>query len=135
MNIVVFSGNIASDIELKYTQSGIPVTSFNLAVRRPGAKESVTDFFPIVAWRSTAEFICNHFQKGDGIEVQCIATTRKYEDKNHNRRTATEFVADRVDFGKAKKPREPEPQENNVANEQNYTQEGFTEYDGDDLPF
>ena len=135
MNVVVFSGNIASNIELKHTNSGIPVTSFNLAVRRPGTKNEVTDFFPIVAWRSTAEFICNHFQKGDGIEVQCTATKRSYEDKNNNKRTETEFVADRVDFGKAKKLKDPEQAQPNVAYEQNYTPDKFVEYNGDDLPF
>lgn len=138
MNVAALSGNISTEIELKHTQSGIPVTSFNLAVRRPGTKDDVTDFFRIVAWRSTAEFISGHFSKGDGIELQCTATTRKFTDKNGNQREVTEFVADRAYFGKAKKSgnqSQTNGQNNGVSYEQNASVEEFTEYESDDLPF
>ena len=140
MNVVIFSGNISTEIELKHTQTGIPVTSFNLAVRRPGTKEKITDFFKIVAWRSKAEFISGHFAKGDGIELKCSAITRKYKDKNGNQQEVTEFVVDEADFGKAKKSNSQRneaayEQNNEVANTQSSTTDGFAEYESDDLPF
>ena len=139
MNSCVLSGNISTDVELKHTQSGIPVTSFNLAVRRPHTKD-VTDFFTVVAWRSTAEFISSYFQKGDGIEVRGYAMPREFKDKNGNKRTVTEFTAEEVDFGKSRRNKETARPSGGAAYEQNNSDDGFVEVNddspfSDDLPF
>ena len=63
-NKVVLMGNMVENPELKYTGNNIPVTSFRLAVaRRFKSEDAETDFFSVVAWRSTAEFICKHFPR------------------------------------------------------------------------
>lgn len=103
MNSVVLSGYVATDIELKSTQNGIPVTSFKLAVKRPKTKNDITDFFTLVCWRHTAEFVAKHLSKGSGIEVKGILTTRSWEDKDGAKRTTVEVVVDEVEFGKSNK--------------------------------
>ena len=133
MNKVILTGYLAMDPELKTTQQGTNVTSFRLAVRRPKAKEDVTDFFTVVAWRHTAEFITRYFRKGDGIEICGTLTTRKWQDRDGNNRTSTEVVADEVDFGK--KSKSENHSEEYAASYPSASQE-YVEVDGDDdLPF
>ena len=64
-NIVVLTGRLTADPELKTTQSGLSVTSFSIAVdRRFGSgEERQTDFINIVAWRQQAEFVAKYFKK------------------------------------------------------------------------
>lgn len=51
-----------------------------------------------VAWRKTAEFVCQYFRKGSTALVECQCQTRSYEDKNGQKRTATEFVVQKIHF-------------------------------------
>lgn len=106
LNTVALMGRLAADPELKTTQSGIAVTSFRIAVDRtyqPKDQEKVTDWIDIVAWRNTAEFVTRYFHKGSMIAVQGSIQTRSYTDKDGNKRTAFEVVADNVFFGEAKR--------------------------------
>ena len=98
LNVVVLMGRLTADPELKRTASDIAVTSFSIAVDRGANKqgERVADFINIVAWRHTAEFICKYFRKGSMIAIEGSLQTRNYEDKNGNKRTAYEIVADTV---------------------------------------
>ena len=66
-NLVVLTGRLTADTELKTTNSGISVTSFSIAVNRNyrAGEQQQTDFINIVAWRHTAEFINKNFKKGD----------------------------------------------------------------------
>lgn len=101
MNQIVIMGRLTADPELKETQSGKSVTSFSVAVQRDYAneqKEYETDFIPVVAWRSTAEFVCRYFAKGQMIALTGRLQSRKYTDKEGNNRTAYDVVADRVYF-------------------------------------
>lgn len=98
MNNCSFMGRITQDIELKNTPNGVAVCSFNIAVDRPRSKEKVTDFFTVVAWRNTAEFICKYFRKGQKIALTGMLTTRKWEDQNGNKRISYEIVADNAEF-------------------------------------
>ena len=101
MNNISLVGRITVEPELKQTQKGISVTSFSIAVDRPGSQDT-TDFIPVVAWRQTAEFVCKYFRKGQRIGLTGKLTSRKYEDRDGNKRTAYEVVADRVEFVESK---------------------------------
>ena len=106
MNKVIMMGRIANDLELKTTTTGTDVCSFRLAVDRNYQKkgdEKVTDFFNIVAWRATAEFVVRYFGKGKMILVEGELNTRQYTDKNGNPATWYEIVADKVHFTGEKK--------------------------------
>ena len=101
INRVVLMGRLVADPELKTTNTGISVTSFTIAVDRSYVKagaERQADFFDIVAWRSSAEFVCRNFSKGSLIAVDGQLQSRKYETKDGQKRTAIEVVADNVSF-------------------------------------
>lgn len=129
MNIIAVSGRLTRDPELRYTTSGKAVTSFTVAVDRPGVKDK-TDFIDCAAWEKKAEFVSRHFRKGKQIEVSGVLTTRSYE-KDGQKRKAVEVRCDQVFFGDSK---------NNSENGQAPAPsggDGFAEIDGgdDDLPF
>lgn len=100
MNVVILTGRLTADPELRYTQQGTPCTSFNLAVDR-ASKDDSADFPTIVAWRETAEFINQYMRKGSKIVVKGEIRTRTYEDNGRNRKV-TEVQADRVEFADSK---------------------------------
>lgn len=97
MNSINITGNLTATPELKTTVSGKSFVSFTLAVKRPFSKDT-TDFIPIVAWEKTAEAVASYSQKGDKLGVSGKLTTRNYEDKHGNKRTAFEVLADSVDL-------------------------------------
>ncbi len=98
MNTVILMGRLTADPELKRTANDTAVTSFSIAIDRPMAKEKTADFINISAWRKTAEFITKYFRKGSMIAIQGFLQTRRYEDKDGNKRTAYEVVANSVEF-------------------------------------
>lgn len=101
LNVAVIMGRLTSDPELRTTGNGISVCSVTVAVDRNyqrQGQERETDFINVVAWRQTAEFITKYFRKGQMIAVQGSIQTRNYEDRNGNKRTAVEILADNVSF-------------------------------------
>lgn len=101
LNRVVLMGRLVADPELKTTNTGISVTSFRIAVDRSYVKagaERQADFFDIVAWRSSAEFVCRNFSKGSLIAVDGQLQSRQYQTKDGQNRTAIEVVADNISF-------------------------------------
>ncbi len=101
LNRVILMGRITQDLELKQTQSGVSVLSFNIAVDRGYVRqgeERQTDFISCVAWRQRAEFINNYFAKGRMIAVEGSLQTRTYDDKNGVKHYVTEVVVDNVSF-------------------------------------
>jgi single-strand DNA-binding protein len=107
LNHITVMGRLVRDPELRHTSSGVPVASFTLAVDRDfadkqsGQKE--TDFIDCTAWRSTAEFVSKYFTKGRMAAVSGRLQMRKWEDKDGNKRTSAEIVAENVYFGDSKK--------------------------------
>lgn len=101
LNSTILMGRLTADAELKTTESGISVTSFSVALDRGKDKDGNdrgADFIPVVAWRGTAEFISKYFKKGSMIAIRGSLQSRNYEDKNGNKRTAIEVVADSAYF-------------------------------------
>jgi len=107
LNHIVLMGRLTRDPELRRTGSGIAVASFRLAVDRDfGPKDGndrETDFIDIVAWRSTAEFVSRYFTKGRMAVVSGRLQMRNWTDKEGNKRTSAEVVADNVYFGDSKR--------------------------------
>ena len=97
MNNICISGNITKDIEVKNTTTGKTVTSFDVAVKRPMTKDT-TDFFTVVVWGQSAEYLGKYGRKGSKVVVVGKLTTRKWQDNNGNNRIAFEIVADNVEL-------------------------------------
>ena len=145
LNCDVKTGRLTADPELRTTQNGIPVVGFTLAVQRNYKidDEYPTDFLNFVAWRGTAEFICEHLRKGNLITVEGALETRKYTDKEGNPRTAYEIKVDRAHFCESAGSRQNNNNGGNPPAAESVggftpvfpnTTEGFVESD-DDLPF
>lgn len=101
LNRVVLMGRLCGVPELKTTNSGVSVTSFRIAVDRDYVRqgeERKADFFDIVAWRGTAEFICRNFDKGSMIAIDGKLQSRQYQTKEGQNCTAIEVVADAASF-------------------------------------
>ena len=100
-NKVIIIGNISNEIELKQTNNGTSVCSFNVAVNRyskePGA-EKKADFFTVTAWSAKAEFVSRYFKKGNPILVCGRLENRSWTDKSGNNRISTEIIAEEVSF-------------------------------------
>lgn len=113
VNNVVIEGRLAATPELNETKDGVKVTSFVVVCDRPRTNkdgEREADFISVTAWRGTAEFVCQHFVKGDYISVTGSIRTRlrpKKENENENFKV-TEVVADRCDFCGYKRPAKTE---------------------------
>lgn len=137
-NLVVLTGRLTADPELKTTPNGISVTSFSIAVDRRyrSSEERQTDFINIVAWRQSAEFITKYFKKGNLIGIEGSIQTRRYQDKNGNNRTAFEVVANNVQFVESK--RDSSSQGAETASFSNADVNDFADLGDagdDDLPF
>ena len=101
LNRVVLMGRLCDDPELKQTNTGISVTTFRIAVDRSYVKsgaERQADFFDVVCWRSTADFVCRNFCKGALIAIDGQLQSRQYTAKDGTNRTAIEVVAENASF-------------------------------------
>ena len=110
LNKIFLQGRLVADPEMRHTPNGVAVASFRLAVdrdfkdRETGEKKA--DFINVVAWRATAEFVSRYFTKGRMAVVEGRLQMRDYTDRDGNRRTAAEVVADNVYFGDSRRDTE-----------------------------
>ena len=156
LNVVAIMGRLVADPELRTTTQGHSVCSFRIACDRSyvqQGQERQADFIDIVAWRQQADFVSKYFQKGSMIAVEGSLQTRNYQDKQGNKRTAVEVVANNISFAGAKRqdgqsaPSYEQQTANHVqqakaaqnAPQPAYTQGSMDDFavisDNDDLPF
>ncbi|MFD1928360.1 single-stranded DNA-binding protein [Sporosarcina siberiensis] len=101
INRVVLVGRLTKDPELKYTQTGIAVTRFTLAVNRTfqnAQGEREADFISCIAWRKQAENVANFLRKGSLAGVDGRIQTGSYDGQDGKRVYTTEVVADSTQF-------------------------------------
>lgn len=105
-NKVILMGRLTAAPELKQTPNGVSICRFSIAVDRRWAKdgdEKKADFFNIVAWRQTAEFVCKYFTKGSAILIDGALQTDSWTDQNGQKHYTTDIVASEVSFCESKK--------------------------------
>ena len=107
LNHIVIMGRLTRDPELRHTQSGTPVATFRMAVDRDfkdkNTGERATDWIDVVAWRGTGEFVSRYLSKGRLAVVEGRLQMRDWTDKDGNRRTTAEVVADNVYFADSRR--------------------------------
>lgn len=148
LNHITVMGRLTADPELRRTGTGTAVASFSIACDRDFASsgtEKETDFITIVAWRNTAEFVSKYFSKGRMAIISGRLQMRNFTDKNGNKRTAAEVVAENVYFGDSKRDGAAAQTNGHVPSDvaqpgmgqQDGLVNGFTEITEDDgqLPF
>ena len=103
LNKILLIGNVGGDPEMRFTPSGVPVTTFSLATNRnvtlpDGSIKKETEWFRITAWRKQAE-TCNQFlTKGKLVYVEGSLRTNTWDGKDGQKHTSLEVNADRVLF-------------------------------------
>lgn len=103
MNKVILMGNLTRDPEVKHTQSGKAWARVGIAVNRPFAKDTV-DFFNLVAWDKTAEFLGKYFVKGQKALIEGRLQTSTYENKDGVKVNSVDVIVDNVEFADSKRP-------------------------------
>lgn len=107
LNHIDLMGRLVADPELRTVGEDIQVASFRVAVERDRKNKETgerdADFINVSAWRGAASFVAQYFAKGDAIVVSGRLQTRSYEDKDGNKRVATEVVAENIYFGGSKR--------------------------------
>ena len=100
INSVTLVGRLTKDVEIKYSQTGVAIGNFNLAVNRTFKKEGEqeADFIRIVTFRKTAENTANFCKKGSLVGVTGRIQTGSYDDKDGKRVYTTDVIADSVQF-------------------------------------
>jgi single-strand DNA-binding protein len=101
LNKVLLIGNLGKDPELKYLPSGVPVTTFSLAVSRAwrtpeGEQREETEWFRCVAWRHLAETANQYLRKGRRIYVEGRLGTRRWQDEAGQDHSVTEVELDEL---------------------------------------
>ena len=98
-------GRLTKDPEVRYTQNNMPVANFSIAVSRRFTKENdevKADFFNVIAWNKTGEFVSKYFKKGQQIAVVGRLQNRNWDDQNGQKHYATDIIAEEVDFAGSK---------------------------------
>ena len=98
VNKVILIGRLGADPEVRYTNDGTAVASFNVATNerwanQKGEKEERTEWHRIVAWRRLGEICGEYLSKGKQVYIEGRLQTRSWEDRDGNKRWTTEIVA------------------------------------------
>ena len=101
VNRVLLAGRLTRDPELRYTSSGIAVTTLPLAVSRrytskAGEKREETCYVNVVVWQKAAEFCAEYLAKGRAVFVEGRLQSRSWETEGGQKRNVIEIVAQRV---------------------------------------
>jgi len=91
-NRIILVGNLVRDPEIRYVQSGSPVTKFTIAVNRRTKQDDSVDYIDVVAWDNLAETSNTYLRKGMPILVEGRLTIRPYESKSGEKHKAAEVV-------------------------------------------
>ena len=141
LNEVILMGRLTRDPDVRMTQNGTTAANFTLACERdyaPQGQDRETDFFDIVAFRNTADFVGQYFAKGQLVAVKGRLQQRDWTDKQGNQRRTTEILADRCYF--AEKRQDRDASDAGFQQMSDSTPVPFAEPDmqmglGDELPF
>ena len=136
-NHISIIGNICNDVDYSQTQGGVGKAVFRIGVQRryknpQGQREA--DFFNVITWRQTAEFVHQYFVKGDLVAVDGTLQLRSYDAQDGSRRYVTEIIADDIrrlksTTGASRGAQGATPAQENAA-------DSFQEVDNDsELPF
>ena len=101
VNKAILVGNLGSDPEMRYTQSGTAVATLSLATNRKwkdksGQQQDETEWHRVVVWSKSAEFCGNYLKKGMKVYVEGRLQTRKWQDNSGVDRYTTEIIASSV---------------------------------------
>ena len=101
VNRVMLIGNLGKDPDIQFLEGNIAVAKFPLATTetykdRNGKLISQTEWHTVVLWRGLAELAQKYLHKSSLVYIEGRLKTRSWEDKDHNKKFATEIVGDNL---------------------------------------
>ncbi len=134
LNNIILQGRLTRSPEMKATASGISCATFTLACeqdyKNPNGERD-TDFFDVVAWRGTADFVQRHFSKGQMAVVKGRLQTRQWTAEDGSKRKTVQIVAENVYFCGKENANTSQATEQPAAVEES----GYTPVETEELPF
>ena len=124
----IVCGRLTEDPELRQTTTGKVMTTFYVAVNKPGKTRDVACFFKAIAMDSTAEFVTRYFRKGSSILVEGALDQRTWMDTKGIRRSEVTIIATHVEFVDSKS-------EHTGAGSAGKDAPVYVPIDDDDMPF
>jgi single-strand DNA-binding protein len=108
LNVTVLQGRLVADPEAT-DANGTPLTKFTVAVQRIGKQKDVADFFDIVTWGKTAEYVAAYQTKGRRVEVVGRLEQQRWENSEGQKRSRIVVVANQVNGLDWEAPTDGEP--------------------------
>ncbi len=101
VNRVMLIGNLGKDPDMQFLEGNIAVAKFSLATTetykdRSGKLISQTEWHTVVLWRGLAELAQKYLHRGSLVYIEGRLKTRSWEDKEGNKKFATEIVGDNL---------------------------------------
>jgi len=133
LNKVMIIGNVGRAPEMRYTERGIPITTFSVATTHTwrdqmGERHEETEWFNIVAWNKLAETCNSYIQKGQKIYIEGRLRTNSWNDQHNVEHRRIEVIANTMLLLSPK----PKPVLAGPPEEAPYRSE---ELEAEDLPF
>ncbi|NIK11173.1 single-stranded DNA-binding protein [Alkalibacillus almallahensis] len=149
LNRSVLTGRLTKDPDLRYTNNGVAVANFTIAVNRPFQNqngEQEADFINCVIWRKPAENLAQYMGKGSMVGVDGRIQTRSYDNQEGKRIFITEVVAESVQFLETKQSNQnqgnnPQQSKQNTQSQSESSKQSLedvgepVDLQDDDLPF
>lgn len=133
MQLIVVSGRLAQNPDMRYTPTGTPVTSFSIPVDIGFGDNKHTVWHRCSAWAKTGEVIAQYCKKGDWLECYGTVESRAYKNREGEMASSLEVRVDRVNFGPKGKNHDQEDGDAEKAHVPTGDPQG--QGDEDDLPF
>lgn len=143
VNKVILLGNLGRDPDVKMTQGGQQVATFNIATSESyqpkdgGQRQERTEWHTIVAWGKLAELAGRFLKKGRKVYVEGKLQTRSYDGKDGTKKYVTEVIAQGLTFVDSARESAPGPDHQGPAGSVNRSDSGYSDPDPyePDVPF
>ncbi|MDR3367302.1 MAG: single-stranded DNA-binding protein [Prevotellaceae bacterium] len=102
LNKVMLIGNVGRDPEIRHLDNGVAITTIALATsetytdKNSGQRTTNTEWHNVVLWHQLADLAERYIRKGTQLYVEGKIRTRSWEDRNGQKRSTTEIIADNV---------------------------------------
>jgi single-strand DNA-binding protein len=131
LNVVVLTGRLGKDPEMKYTPSGVAVTNASIAIDFGFGEDKKTSWVRLTAWKKTAETMAKYCRKGTLIGIQGYLQSKTWNDKNGEKREQMEVIVNSMQL------LEPKPRSENEQSQAAKPKDAPAEQEisDDDIPF
>lgn len=136
MNKVILLGNLTRDVDLTYTQGGLAIGKFGLAVNRKIKDKEEVMFIDVVLFSKGAELASQYLSRGSRVLIEGRLTLEQWNDKDTGaKRSKHTITADSLQFIDRKQDSEAVADEPKVAQKETPKQMPQIDIDGEDIPF